>query len=106
MREREGDLTLPVPWAATPDTSFVETAAAYRCQLEGAGFTVQKERSRRDFAIEFFCEMRARAQLTGARPPLGLHIVMGTSAPQKVANMIDNLERALIAPTEIIAQAN
>jgi hypothetical protein len=30
---------------------------------------------------------------------------MGTSAQQKVANMIDNLERGLIAPTEIIGRA-
>ena len=30
---------------------------------------------------------------------------MGASAPQKVANMMANLERGLIAPTEIIARA-
>jgi hypothetical protein len=30
---------------------------------------------------------------------------MGASAPQKVGNMIDNLERGLIAPTEIICRA-
>jgi hypothetical protein len=43
----------------------------------------------------------------GDRPtPLGLHILMGTSATQKVAKMIDNLERGLIAPTEIISRTN
>jgi hypothetical protein len=30
---------------------------------------------------------------------------MGASAPQKVANMIKNLEAGLIAPTELISQA-
>ena len=106
MRESgEGDLSFPVPWASSPDTSFVESAITYRCLLESAGFEVQKERSRREFAVEFFRQMRARAIEGGGPPPLGLHILMGTSAPQKVANMIDNLERGLIAPTEIISRA-
>jgi hypothetical protein len=30
---------------------------------------------------------------------------MGASAPQKTANMVDNLERGLITPTEILARA-
>ena len=49
--------------------------------------------------------MRARAASSGGPPPLGLHILMGASAPQKAANMMGNLERGLIAPTEIIARA-
>ena len=106
MRESgEGGLSFPVPWASSPDTSFVESPLAYRRLLEDAGFAVQKERSRREFAVEFFREMRGCAAQGGGPPPLGLHILMGTSAPQKVANMIDNLERGLIAPTEIISRA-
>jgi ubiquinone/menaquinone biosynthesis C-methylase UbiE len=106
MRESgEGELSFPVPWATSPEASFVESAATYRRLLEGAGFAVEKERSRREFAIEFFRQMRARATETGGPPPLGLQILMGASAPQKVANMIDNLERGLIAPTEIVSRA-
>ncbi len=106
MREGgEGDLGFPVPWASSPATSFVESAATYRRLLEDAGFAVQKERSRRGFAIEFFRRMRAQAVRGGGPPPLGLHILMGASAPQKAANMMHNLERGLIAPTEIIARA-
>jgi len=104
MREGEGALSFPVPWAATAETSFVETAGAYRRHLESAGFKVLKERSRRDFAKEFFRQMRARAAASGGPPPLGLHLLMGAETPQKVANMIDNLERGLIAPTEIVAR--
>jgi ubiquinone/menaquinone biosynthesis C-methylase UbiE len=106
MREgSEGDLSYPVPWASSPETSFVETAAAYRNLLEGGRFAIQKERSRREFAIEFFRNMRAQAAKSGGPPPLGFHILMGATAPQKVANMMANLERGVIAPTEIIARA-
>ncbi len=106
MRESgEGDLSFPVPWAPSPATSFVESAVTYRRLLENAGFAVQKERSRGEFAVKFFRQMRARAAQDEGPPPLGLHILMGSSAPQKVANMIDNLERGLIAPTEIICRA-
>jgi hypothetical protein len=73
MRESgEGDLSSPVPWATSPATSFVESAVAYRRLLETAGFAVQKERSRREFAVEFLRQMRARAAREGgtaaARP--------------------------------------
>ncbi|WP_148360408.1 class I SAM-dependent methyltransferase, partial [Acidisphaera rubrifaciens] len=105
MREGDGELSFPVPWASRADISFVDDAATYRRALEAAGFAVEVARSRRDFAIAFFRQMRARAAGSGGPPPLGLHLLMGASSPQKVANMIDMLERGLIAPTEMIARA-
>jgi hypothetical protein len=72
MRESsEGDLRFPVPWAASAETSFVESAATYRQLLEGADFQVQSECNRREFAIEFFNQMRARAAQSGGPPALG-----------------------------------
>jgi ubiquinone/menaquinone biosynthesis C-methylase UbiE len=105
MREGDGDLAFPVPWASTSETSFVAPAADYCRLLQAAGFAVHKERSRREFAMEFFRQLRARAADAKGPPPLGLHLLMGPTAPQKVANMIDNLQRGLIAPTEIISAA-
>jgi ubiquinone/menaquinone biosynthesis C-methylase UbiE len=105
MREGgDSDLRFPVPWAVSAETSFVESAATYQQLLEGADFSVQSVRSRREFAIQFLNQMRAQAAQSGRPPALGLHILMGASAPQKVGNMIDNLERGLIAPTEIICR--
>ena len=77
--------------------------ATYRRLLSAAGFEVVRERSRREFAIEFFRQLRARLAQSG--PPLGLHILMGATSSQKVANMISLLERGLIAPTELIGRA-
>ena len=86
----EGELSFPLPWASSIRTSFVESADSYRQTLGASGFTVEEPRSRTAFALEFFNQMRARAS-QGAQPqPLGLHILMGASTPQKVANMIAN----------------
>jgi ubiquinone/menaquinone biosynthesis C-methylase UbiE len=104
MRERDGNLIYPVPWAESPETSFVETAATYRRWLVAAGFEVVRERSRRESAIEFFRQLRARLAESG-QPPLGLHILMGATSSEKVANMISLLERGLIAPTELVCRA-
>ena len=105
MRTGAGDFSFPLPWAATAATSFVGTPADYRELLEATGFAVVKERGRRGFAIDFFQQMRARAAQSGGPPPLGLHILMGADFAAKTANMIDNLQRGLIAPTEIVCRA-
>jgi ubiquinone/menaquinone biosynthesis C-methylase UbiE len=104
MRESDGDFAYPVPWSSTPETNFIDTAAAYKRLLAGAGFTVEKERSRRDFALESFRQTRQRLA-QGGPPAPGLQIVMGATAPQKVANMMGMVERGVIAPTEIISRA-
>ena len=64
-----------------------------------------KERRRREFAIEFFRQLRERMAESGPSP-LGLQIVMGATAPQKVANMAALLDRGVIAPTELICRAS
>jgi hypothetical protein len=69
--------------------------------LVTAGFELLKERDRRDFALDVFAQMRSRGAATA---PLGLHIVMGASAEQKVKNMIADISSGLIAPTEMICR--
>ena len=103
MRLADGDLSFPVPWASGPETSFVADAATYRRLLEAQGFEVLKERNRRDFALEIFQQMRTRAA-AGGPGPLGLHLVMGANAGQKVKNMIGDITAGLIAPTELICR--
>jgi len=103
MRVAAGDLHYPVPWTGSADVSFVEDAESYKKLLVAAGFEVLKERSRRDFALEVFAQMRAKGA-GGAPAPLGLHIVMGASAGQKVKNMMGDITAGLIAPTELICR--
>ncbi len=104
MRVGEGELSFPVPWAAEPQGSAVDSVAGYRSALEGAGFKVVSERNRREFALEFFAQLQSKTASAGGPPPLGLHILMGSSAPAKIGNMIENISSNIIAPVELIAE--
>jgi len=106
MRIGDGDLVYPVPWATTAETSFVARPEQYRQALLAAGFTVLAERNRLEFAIAFFEQLRARTSAASGPPPLGLHILMGSSAAPKVQNMIANVAGGRLAPVELIARKN
>lgn len=104
MLESVGDFTYPVPWSTEPETNFIASVEAYRRDLSAAGFSVVKERNRRDFALDSFAQMRQR-MAAGGPPAPGLQIAMGATAPQKVANMMGGVQRGLFAPVEIISRA-
>lgn len=104
MQIGDGDLDFPVPWATSAQGSSLATPAVYRSALEAAGFKVVAERNRSEFALEFFKQLRAKIAGSGGPPPLGLHILMGESAPTKIKNMVENIARGVIAPVELIAE--
>jgi len=104
MRMKEGEIEFPVPWATDADGSALGTPQEYAAALEAAGFRVISERNRRDYALEFFAEMQAKAANAGRPPPLGLHILMGDSTAEKLNNMVNNISAGLLAPVEFIAE--
>jgi hypothetical protein len=105
MRDGDGALSFPLPWAASPETSFVESVATYRALLDATGFEIQRVRSHREFALDFFRQMRTWAWQCDGRPALGLNIPMGSTWRQKIDNLIVNIEHGLIAPAEIVCRA-
>lgn len=104
MRVGNGELTYPVPWATSAEGSAVGSPAEYKEALEEAGFRIAAERNRRDFALEFFARLQANAAAAEGPPPLGIHILMGETAPAKLRNMIQNISENRIAPIELIAE--
>ena len=104
MNTGAGPLRFPLPCADTAETCFTATAADYRRALESAGFELRKERDRYAYAVEFF--RRVQASLTdGDGPPaLGTYLLMGEDAPLKLAAVVDNLDRGVIAPVELICR--
>ena len=103
MQVEAGELPYPMPWAQTIETSFVATPETYRTLLTAAGFKVEREENRRDFARKLAAEMREKAAIQGA-PPLGLHTLIGPAWRDRLANVMATLERGTIAPIEMIAR--
>ena len=104
MQMEDEELIFPVPWASEPQGSSVDTVATYKSVLQNAGFRIVAERNRRDFALDFFAQLQAKAAGADGPPPLGLHILMGSSAPTKIGNMIENISCNVVAPVEIVAE--
>ena len=104
MRVSDGDLAFPVPWATEPQGSSVASVPTYKAALERSGFSILAERNRREFALEFFAQLQQKAASAKGPPPLGLHLLMGSTALMKVRNMIENISRNIIAPVEIVAE--
>ena len=104
MQVREGEVPMPMPWADTAETSFVETPANYRAMLAAAGFTVLRERDWTTFVVEGFARMRARIEKEGM-PVVGLHLLLGPSARESLGRVVACIEAGLLAPTEIVAVA-
>ncbi len=104
MRVGDGEIPYPMPWAATVETSFVETVETYGDLLAAAGFAIDSETDRGDFVRDLGRGMREKAATDGP-PPLSLHTVMGPATPERIANVMKTLEARTIAPIEIIARA-
>ena len=107
MRDGGGELMFPLPWASSAEMSFVESAEDYGEYLRAAGFEVEKQRSRRDFALTAFSKMRAAVEASaaaGAPPPPGPQILMGPSAPVKVGNLVRIMQGGVLAPVEIVSR--
>ena len=103
MRVGDGEIDFPVPWSGTAAISFVETPAAYRAALEGAGFHITAERNRGAAATAFFTAQRA-SLAAGGPPPIGLGLVMGPTGPKKFANLSAMIASHILAPYELIAR--
>lgn len=105
MRKADGELEYPVPWAKTPETSFLKTAEEMQNLLENNGFSVLKTEDRTEMALAFFRERIAGMQQAeeGQPPALGVHLVMKEQAKEKFKNTLLNIERELISPVLILA---
>lgn len=104
MRVGPQEFALPVPWAGTAAENTVATVEEYRSALSAAGFKVTAERSRREFALDFLERMRKRAAEGGA-PALGPQLLMGPDGPLKMRNVAESMQRNILAPVELYAQA-
>ena len=91
----EEPVHFPVPWARTPEISFLVSAHELRRHAAAAGLREQVWRDASAESLDWFrargAAMRAAAE-RGQRPPLGLHLLLGDDFPTMFANQVRNLE--------------
>lgn len=78
-----GEIDFPVMWADRPEISFLRTPEETRSMLEAAGLRVQAWVDNTDIAL---AETAAARATPGARPVLGIHVVVGPSFREKMRN--------------------
>jgi SAM-dependent methyltransferase len=103
MRGEAEGLVYPLPWATTEETSHLTSPDEMRALLANAGFEVLGFADRRAYGIEFFQQMRTRIA-EGGLPPLGLHILMGETFREKMAHLVEGMEKRCILPAVMIAR--
>jgi len=84
---KHGEPHYPVPWARTPATSFLLTAAATREAVERAGFRTLAWRDDTEAAKAWIAQLRA----SGPPPGPNLGVVMGPDFAQLATNLGRNL---------------
>jgi ubiquinone/menaquinone biosynthesis C-methylase UbiE len=82
-----GEPHYPVPWARTPATSFLMTAAATREAIERCGFRTLVWQDDSEAARAWFTQLRA----SGPPPSPNLGVVMGPDFAQFTGNLGRNL---------------
>ncbi len=96
-----GEPHYPLPWARTPATSFLLTAAATREAIEPAGFRTLAWQDDTEAAKAWFAQLRA----SGPPPSPNLGVVMGPDFPQLAANLGRNLMEGRLAVLTALFEA-
>lgn len=103
MLTSPAEISYPLPWAETEEGNAIANPETYKNQLVAAGFTITHEEQKTEFAINFFNKVQAAMGEAGEPPPLGLHLLMGPTAKDKVANVFKLIQSGVVAPIIIVS---
>lgn len=98
-----GPVLFPVPWARTPDTSFLVQPDELRKLLEETGFTITDWSDTTERARTWFVSLAEKIQKEGL-PSLGFHILMGADFKVMAQNQGRNLQEGGIVLAQIVAR--
>lgn len=85
-----GATHFPVPWAEDASISFLVPPERLRALLEAAGLELVRWRDVTTGGHAWFEKVLERVKREGP-PPVGLHLLMGAGAPEKMQNVLRNL---------------
>lgn len=103
MKGPTAGMRYPVPWAETEETSFLKSRDETTDLLQAAGFELRAEENLREFTMDYFRQVFAKAAAAEGPPPLGLHLLTGANTPDKFGNYAQSLETHQIEPVILVA---
>jgi ubiquinone/menaquinone biosynthesis C-methylase UbiE len=80
----------PAPWAEDESISKLVTEAEARSTIKNAGLQVDQWIVKVQESIEFFKEVSVQIEAEGP-PPIGIHLLMGSNAKEKLQNYVRNM---------------
>ena len=86
----------PTPWAEQVSMSSLCTQDEARRTIEKSNLIIDEWIDKSKLSTEFFKMMVKKIESSGP-PPLGLHLLMGKTAKEKLSNQVRNLEEDRIA---------
>lgn len=103
LRDR-GEPDYPVPWAESPQTSFLVELPTLEELLRDAGFEIAAVRDRTAFATAFMSASRERTGDPQAARTSSAAIVMGPNFHDKIANLAAALEDGRLRAFELLCR--
>ncbi|HEX5766485.1 MAG TPA: class I SAM-dependent methyltransferase [Woeseiaceae bacterium] len=99
----KGNPHYPVPWSMDGSGAYLVTPSNTSALLQQAGFVdVRIEDTGTKYAAGYKAAIE-KAQ-RGELPPLGMHLLMGETAPQKMRNALRNIEEGRTHPIQVICR--
>jgi len=98
-----GPALFPVPWARTPESSFLATPDELRKLLEESGFRVAAWSDTTDVARAWFVSLAEKIRKEGL-PTLGFHVLLGPDFQAMAQNQRRNLEEGRIVLAQVVAK--
>lgn len=99
----ENNPHFPVPWADEQSVSFLTSPAAFRTVLDETGLDVLRWVDCTEEGQAWFEQMIEKVKREGP-PPLGIHLLMGANAKEKMKNVARNLAENRIVIATATAQ--
>lgn len=94
-----GEPHYPAPWASEPAISFLWPLNAVRKTLEDIGFAITEWEDKTRHSEEFISKMK-----DAGPQPIGIHLLMGDTAPTKIQNVMRNLRENRITVIQAVAE--
>ncbi len=98
-----GNPHYPLPWSEDGSGAYLVSPSETRALLGAAGFeNIVVEDTGAKYLAAYKQAMERTAK--GPLPPLGIHLLMGESTPQKIQNAARNIEEGRTHPVQVVCR--